>query len=107
MNTALGGMEAVKMEFRKITISIPENLYREGMDLIKSGLFSNFSDLVRSGIREEFKELRPVIEDFHERAIYSDKKLIAGVKQSRKEAKEGKGKILKSDKEIDEYFEAL
>jgi Arc/MetJ-type ribon-helix-helix transcriptional regulator len=95
------------MEFKKITISVPENLYNEGMDLIRSGLFSNFSDLVRSGIREEFKELRPVIEDFHERAIYSDKRLIAGVKQSMKEARKGKGKVLKSDKEMDKYFEAL
>jgi hypothetical protein len=39
--------------------------------------------------------------------IYEDKKLIAGVQQSMKEAKEGKGKILKSDKEMDQYFEAL
>ena len=37
----------------------------------------------------------------------SDKKLIAGVQQSRKEAKSGKGKILISEKEMDEYFEAL
>jgi len=95
------------MDFRKITISIPENLYQEGMDLIKNGLFSNFSDLVRSGIREEFKELRPIIEDFNERAIYNDKELIAGVQQSMGEARAGKGKILKSDKEMDEYFEAL
>ena len=95
------------MEFRKITISIPENLYSEGMDLVRSGLFSNFSDLIRSGIREEFKELRPIIEDFNERVIYSDKELIAGVEQSMKEAKSGKGKVLKSDKEMDKYFEEL
>ena len=107
IGTTLGGTEVVKMEFRKITISLPENLYQEGMDLIQSGLFSNFSDLVRSGIREEFKELRPVIEDFNERVIYSDQKLVAGVQRSMKEAKVGKGKVLKSDKEMDEYFEAL
>ena len=95
------------MEFKKITISLPENLYKEGMGLIKSGLFSNFSDLVRSGIREEFKGLQPVIKEFDERTIYSDKELIAGVKQSMKEAKYGKGKVLKSDKEMDKYFEAL
>ncbi len=95
------------MEFKKVTISLPENLYKEGMNLIKSGLFSNFSDLVRSGIREEFKELQPVIREFEERIIYSDKELIAGVKQSMKESKAGKGKILKSDKDVDEYLEAL
>jgi len=95
------------MEFKKVTISLPENLYKEGMVLINSGLFSNFSDLVRSGIREEFKELQPVIREFEERAIYSDKKLIAGVKQSMKESKKGKGRILKSNKDIDKYFEKL
>jgi len=97
----------VKMEFKKVTISLPKNLYQESMNLIKSGLFSNFSDLVRSGIREEFKELQPIIKEFDERIIYSDKELITGVKQSIKEARTGKGKILKSDKEIDKYFEDL
>ena len=95
------------MEFRKVTISLPKNLYEEGMSLINKGLFSNFSDLVRSGIRGEFKGLQPVIREFDERVIYNDKALILGVKQSMSEAKAGKGKVLKSDKEMDEYFEAL
>lgn len=95
------------MEFKKVTISLPKNLYEEGMGLVNKGLFSNFSDLVRSGIRDEFKELQPVVKDFDDRLIYNDKELIAGVKQSMEEAKAGKGKILKSDKEIDKYFEDL
>ncbi len=95
------------MEFKKVTISLPKNLYEEGMSLVNKGLFSNFSDLVRSGIRDEFKELQPIVQDFDERFVYSDKKLITGVKQSMKEAKAGKGKILKSDKEMDEYLEGL
>ena len=95
------------MEFKKITISLPKNLYQEGISLVNGGLFSNFSDLVRSGIREEFKGLHSVIKDFDEKVIYGDKELIVGVKQSVKEAKAGKGKILKSDKEMDKYFEAL
>lgn len=95
------------MEFKKVTISLPKNLYEEGMGLVNKGLFSNFSDLVRSGIRDEFKELQSVVHDFDERFVYSDKKLIAGVKQSMKEARVGKGKILKSDKEMDKYFEEL
>lgn len=95
------------MEFRKVTISLPDNMYKEGMLLIKKGLFSNFSDLVRSGIREEFKELEPVIQDINERMIYDDAELIKGVKQSFKEVKAGKGKLLKSDKEMDKYFEEL
>lgn len=95
------------MEFKKVTISLPKNLYEESMMLISQGLFSNFSDLVRSGIRSEFKELQPVVKDFDERFIYNDKELIAGVRQSMGEARVGKGKILKSKKEIDGYFEAL
>ncbi|MBI4453204.1 hypothetical protein HY636_01020 [Candidatus Woesearchaeota archaeon] len=95
------------MEFRKITLTLPEPLYNEGMHLIKSGLFSNFSDLVRSGIREEFKGLQPIIKEFDDRLIYNDKVLVSGVKQSIKEAKAGKGKRLKSEKEMDKYFEEL
>jgi metal-responsive CopG/Arc/MetJ family transcriptional regulator len=91
------------MEFKKVTISVPKNLYEEGMSLVKIGLFSNFSDLVRSGIREEFKEFRFIKNDFDERFIYRDKKLIKGVMQSKKEV----GKILKTDKEMEDYFEAL
>jgi 5'-deoxynucleotidase YfbR-like HD superfamily hydrolase len=63
--------------------------------------------LVRSGIRTEFKEIEPVIRDFDESRIYSDKELIAGVQQSMEEAKAGKGKILKYDKDVDNYFETL
>ena len=95
------------MEFKKITISLPTNLYNESMNLVKNGLFSNFTDLVRTGIREELKELRQLIQDFDERFIYNDKKLISGVKQSMKEASAGKGKVLKSDKEMDKYFKKL
>ena len=95
------------MDFKKVTISLPKTLYNQGMGLINKGLFSNFSDLVRSGIRSEFKEMEPIIEDFDESLIYNDRELIAGVKQSMKEAKSGKGKILKSDKDMDDYFEAL
>jgi Arc/MetJ-type ribon-helix-helix transcriptional regulator len=95
------------MEFKKVTISLPKNLYEEAMNLINRGLFSNISDLIRSGIRNEFKDLEPVIKEFDEKLIYSDQELIKGVAQSRKEAKEGKGVLIKSDKELDKYFEAL
>lgn len=77
------------------------------MKFVNKGMFSNFSDLVRTGIREEFKELNPLIQSFDEQEILNDKELIAGVKQSVKEAQAGKGKILKSDKEMDKYFKRL
>lgn len=95
------------MEFKKITISLPKNLYNESMNMIQSGLFSNFSDLVRSGIREEFKELQEIRKNFDERVLYNDKRLIAGIKQSVKEAKSGKGRVLKSDKDVDKYLKEL
>lgn len=86
---------------------MPKSLYDEGMALVKKGLFSNFSDLVRSGIRSEFKEMRPVIQDLDRKHIYGDERLVHGVQESIREARAGKGKILKNDKEMDEYFEAL
>jgi len=95
------------MEFKKITISLPENLYKEGMDLVNRGLFSNFSDLIRSGIREEFKELRNIVRDMDDRLIYNDERLVASVKESMAEAKSGKGKIIKSDKAMNKYFDSL
>ncbi len=82
-------------------------MYLEGMKFVNKGMFSNFSDLVRTGIREEFKELNPLIQSFDEQEILNDKELIAGVKQSVKEAQAGKGKILKSDKEMNKYFKRL
>ena len=95
------------MEFKKVTISLPKRMYEEGITMVEKGFFSNFSDLVRSGIRNEFKEIQPVVRDFDERVIYSDKELVKGVKQSLKEAKAGKGKVLKSDAEIDRYLKRL
>ena len=94
------------MEFKKVTISLPKVLNKEGVELINKGFFSNFSDLVRSGIRNEFKELQPVIKDFDEKTIYEDKELLAGVRQSKMESASGKGRIVKS-KDLDKYLEAI
>ena len=95
------------MEFRKITITLPKSLYDEAVALIDRGLFSNFSDLIRSGIREEFKGLNQVVRDFDERNIYGDRKLIAGVKQSQREARAGKGKLLRTNAELRSYLKQL
>lgn len=95
------------MKFKKVTISLPESLYDEGMHLVNKGLFSNFSDLVRSGIRGEFKDLQSVSRDFDDKYIYTDKALVRGVAQSVSESKSGKGKVLKSIKDTDKYFKDL
>ncbi|MBU1203562.1 MAG: ribbon-helix-helix domain-containing protein [Nanoarchaeota archaeon] len=95
------------MEFKKVTISLPKALYDESMGLVNKGMFSNFSDLVRSGIREEFKELQPVIQDFDQRRVYNDKKLIKGVKQSVRESKAGKLVVFKNEKEMNKHLRRL
>ena len=94
------------MEFKKVTISIPKNMYNESINLVKKGLFSNFSDVVRAGIREELKDLKNIQEDFDKQYIYNDKELIKGVKQSIKEIREGKGERVKI-KDLDKYFDSL
>ena len=95
------------MEFRKVTISLPKNLYAHGMSLVNKGLFSNFSDLVRSGIREECKELKPIVDDFDLGLIYNDKKLIKEVLKSSKQVKQGKGTLIRTNQELDEHFKKI
>lgn len=106
-NTTSSSTEVVLLEFKKVTISLPKELYSEGMELVNKGLFSNFSDLVRSGIRNEFKELHSVAKDFDEKSLYKDNTLLAGVAQSKKEAKNKKGKLLKTEKETKNYLKRL
>ena len=91
------------MTFRKITISLPENMYQEGMHLVKKGMFSNFSDLVRSGIREEIKDLEQVGHSFDEHMLLRD----ADFKQSLRDAKEKKGVLVMDKKELDKYLNSL
>ena len=44
------------MEFRKVNITLPVQLFEKAKELIDKGLYSSFSDLVRSCLREELKE---------------------------------------------------
>ena len=44
------------MEFRKVNITLPAQLFEKSRQLIDKGLYSNFSDLVRSSLRRELKE---------------------------------------------------
>ena len=55
----------------------------------------------------EQKSSKTISEDFDERYIYSDKELVKGVKQSMKELKGGKGRVFKTNKEIDKYLKEL
>ncbi|MBI1935075.1 hypothetical protein HYS31_01415 [Candidatus Woesearchaeota archaeon] len=44
------------MEFKKVNITLPVQLYEQSKDLVEKGLYSNFSDLVRSGLRKKIRE---------------------------------------------------
>ena len=46
------------MEFRKVNITLPVQLFEKSKQLIDKGLYSGFSDLVRSSLRKELKEER-------------------------------------------------
>ena len=56
------------MGFKKITITLPDDLYFNCQMAIENGLFSNISDMIRAGIRHELKESR---------SIFSNKSLSA------------------------------
>ncbi len=51
------------MEFRKINITLPVQLFNKAKQLVDKGLYSNFSDLVRSSIRKELKEEQKLVEE--------------------------------------------
>jgi len=44
------------MEFKKVNITLPAQLFEKSKQLVNKGLYSSFSDLVRSSIRKELKE---------------------------------------------------
>ena len=44
------------MEFRKVNITLPVQLFEKAKNLVDKGFYSNFSDLVRSTLRKELKE---------------------------------------------------
>ena len=50
------------MEFKKLTLTLPENLVKESQKLLNKGYFANMSDLVRAGIRDEIMKFEPAME---------------------------------------------
>ena len=44
------------MEFKKVNITLPAQLFERSKQLIEKGHYSSFSDLVRSTLRKEIKE---------------------------------------------------
>ena len=54
------------MEFRKVNITLPVQLFEKSKELVDKGLYSNFSDLVRSSLRKELKEDQELLKGHNE-----------------------------------------
>ena len=74
-----------------INISLPITLKSQAENAVGLGLYSSFSDFVRTAMRE------------HLAAI----KYNVWAEEAKKEMKEGKGTLIKTDAELDAYFKKL
>ena len=73
------------MEFKKITVSLPTNLYKKASLRVNRGYYSSISDFVRSGMRKElmgfdyeYEELPEEVEE----ELYRDKDLQKRIKEA-------------------------
>lgn len=74
-----------------INISIPAKLKSQAEILVKNGYYVSFSDLVRDSLRR----------------LIERNKFDLWTLEAKKDLKEGKAVVLKSEKEIDEYLKTL
>jgi len=74
-----------------INISLPEQLKKEADAAIKDGYYASFSDLARTALRQ----------------ILQDRKLDRLVAEAKRDYKAGRGTILRTKKDIEEYFNKL
>lgn len=74
-----------------INISLPEKLKDQASDLVRKGHYASFSDLVRDSIRQ----------------LISKSKYDLWSEEAKSDLKKGRARVLKSDKEIDDYMKSL
>jgi len=74
-----------------INISLPDKLKEEAEKLVKAGYYSSMSDLIRDAIRTVSKKSKY--------DVWAD--------EARKDLKAGKATVLKSKKEIEDYFDSI
>jgi Arc/MetJ-type ribon-helix-helix transcriptional regulator len=74
-----------------INVSLPEKLKEQAEALVSDGFYASFSDLVRDSLRK----------------LVAQNKYDLWVEEAKEELKKGKAKVLKSKKDIDEYFGSL
>ena len=74
-----------------INISLPEKLKEDAESLISGGLYSSFSDLVRDSLRN----------------VIAKNKYDLWYEEAKDDERAGRSVILKSKKDIDNYFKKL
>jgi Arc/MetJ-type ribon-helix-helix transcriptional regulator len=74
-----------------INISLPEQLKKEADTLVGAGYYVSFSDLVRDGLRQ----------------IVDARRYDRWYKEAKQDEKEGRAVVLKSKKDIANYFKKI
>ncbi|OGM32955.1 hypothetical protein A2803_05170 [Candidatus Woesebacteria bacterium RIFCSPHIGHO2_01_FULL_44_21] len=74
-----------------INISIPQKLKEQAQLLVRAGVYSSFSDVVRDSLRKN---------------IFKNKYDLLAEK-AKEDYKNGRGVVLKTAKDIDDYFDSL
>ena len=74
-----------------INISLPKKLHEKATELVKKGYYASFSDLTRTAVRR----------------LIGQGELDLISEQTQKNYKKGKAVVLKSQADIDEFFDKL
>jgi len=74
-----------------INISLPDKLKEQAESLVDKGLYASFSDLVRDALRQTISKSRYDL----------------WAEEAKEDLRKGRAKVLKSQKDIDEYIKSL
>ncbi|MEW6095293.1 MAG: hypothetical protein AB1567_02025 [bacterium] len=74
------------MESKRVTLTLPVDVYNKSKELTKAGIFSSLSELFRTAVREEVEDIAPLLE-------VKDKKKqwVEGLMEIREEIKKAGG----------------
>lgn len=74
-----------------VNISLPVQLKKQAQELVDRGFYASFSDLVRDSLRQ----------------IITKNRYDLLAEEAEKEMKEGKGVLLRDEKDVDGYFDSF
>lgn len=74
-----------------INISLPDKLKEQAETLVNGGFYASFSDLIRDSLRQ----------------IIAKSKYDLYTEEAKEDLKNGKAKVLKTGKAVDDYFKTL